>query len=92
MEEILGITSGISTIIIIYGIVSIIIKIIIIIKFFNMAQDVDLLERKLNEMEIQQEEQTEIMLRQEKLLAEIAGYNTDNFDNEERTVVQIHRK
>lgn len=55
-------------------IIVIIINIMILIRFFQIAWNVDSIEKHLHNMEIEQEEQT-------KLLAEIAGYQTEQENN-----------
>ena len=55
-------------------IIVIIINIMILIRFFQIAWNVDSIEKHLHNMEIEQEEQT-------RLLAEIAGYQTEQENN-----------
>lgn len=56
-----------------------VIAIFIIMTFFKMANNIDNIERHLNNIEIEQEEQT-------KILKEIAEHN-----EEENTIVTVHK-
>ena len=57
-----------------------VIAIFIIMTFFKMANNIDNIERHLNNIEIEQEEQT-------KILKEIAEHN-----EEENTIVTVHKR
>ena len=82
MEEIYDLIVGTVGIKLIFLVSIIVIGIFIIMTFFKMANNIDNIERHLNNIEIEQEEQT-------RILKEIAGYNDED---EESTIVTIHKK
>lgn len=80
MEEIYDLIVGTVGIKLVLLVSLFVIAIFIIMTFFKMANNIDNIERHLNNIEIEQEEQT-------KILKEIAEHN-----EEENTVVTVHKR
>lgn len=82
MDDLFSIIELVFTNYFIVALIIIIINVLLIIAIFTIAGNSTAIRKE-------QEKQTEILLRQEKLLAEIAGYRTEN---DKSTIDQIYCK